>query len=158
MESTLESLDGPVNHRHTCRLRPLPCFLVTHLPVLSSRSHQSSSRESNWVVSGSFDRSIKLWDPTLSSPAPQPLLTLNPPDTTVPKASIYAITADPYGHAIASGSPERVIRMWDPRSGKRTAKLVGHTDNIRAIVISDDARYVRLCNEIVFAHILTTIF
>lgn len=32
--------------------------------------------------------------------------------------------------------------MWDPRSGKRTGKLVGHTDNIRAILISDDARYV----------------
>lgn len=76
---------------------------------------------------------------------PQPLLTLNPPDATAPKASIYAIAADPYGHAIASGSPERVVRMWDPRSGKRTGKLVGHTDNIRAILISDDARYVWLC-------------
>jgi hypothetical protein len=32
--------------------------------------------------------------------------------------------------------------MWDPRSGKRTGKLVGHTDNIRAILISEDARYV----------------
>ncbi|KAH0830595.1 hypothetical protein J3R83DRAFT_2050 [Lanmaoa asiatica] len=102
-------------------------------------------RASNWIVSGSFDRSIKLWDLTLSSPTPQPLLTLNPPDATAPKASIYALATDPYGHAIASGSPERVIRMWDPRSGKRTGKLVGHTDNIRAILFSDDARYVWLC-------------
>ncbi|KAG9318516.1 hypothetical protein JVU11DRAFT_607 [Chiua virens] len=99
-------------------------------------------RESNWIVSGSFDRTIKLWDLTLSSPVPQPLLTLKPPDATAPKASIYALAADPCGHAIASGSPERVIRMWDPRSGKRTGKLVGHTDNIRAILISDDARYL----------------
>lgn len=43
----------------------------------------------------------------------------------------------------ASGSPERVVRLWDPRSGKRTSKLVGHTDNIRAIVLSDDGKYVR---------------
>lgn len=32
--------------------------------------------------------------------------------------------------------------MWDPRSGKRIGKLVGHTDNIRAILVSEDAKYV----------------
>lgn len=144
MESTFKSFDGPVDHWHTRRLCPFPCFLVIHLTSSNSTSYQPFSRESNWIVSGSFDRSIKLWDLALSSPTPQPLLTLNPPDATAPKTSIYAVAADPYGHAIASGSPERVIRMWDPRSGKRTGKLVGHTDNIRAMLISDDARYVWL--------------
>ncbi|KAG8217527.1 hypothetical protein J3R82DRAFT_5676 [Butyriboletus roseoflavus] len=116
-----------------------PSIIGTHADYVRSLAF---CRESNWIVSGSFDRSIKLWDLTLSSPTPRPLLTLNPPDATAPKASIYAVAADPYGHAIASGSPERVIRLWDPRSGKRTGKLVGHTDNIRAMLISDDARYL----------------
>ncbi len=43
---------------------------------------------------------------------------------------------------IVSGSPERVVRLWDPRSGRRVGKLVGHTDNIRSILISDDGKYV----------------
>lgn len=55
---------------------------------------------------------------------------------------MYALTTDPFGSIVAAGSPERVVRMWDPRSGKRVGKLVGHTDNIRAILISEDARYV----------------
>ncbi|KAF9466659.1 hypothetical protein BDZ94DRAFT_1186716 [Collybia nuda] len=99
------------------------------------------SREQNWVASGSFDRTIKLWDLTRSDQR-DPLVILNPPDATAPKSSVYALAADPFGQTIVSGSPERVVRLWDPRTGKRTGKLVGHTDNIRAILISDDSKYL----------------
>jgi WD repeat-containing protein 48 len=86
--------------------------------------------------------------------SPTPLMTLSPPDASAAKASIYALAADPFGHTIASGSPERVIRLWDPRSGKRSGKLVGHTDNIRAILISEDSRYVRI---FIFLHCSTRV-
>ena len=69
-------------------------------------------------------------------------MTLSPPDAAGPKASVYALAVDPLGHTIAAGGPERVVRLWDPRAGKRVGKLVGHTDNIRAMVVSEDARYV----------------
>ena len=105
------------------------------------------SREQQWFASGSFDRTIKLWDLASASSKTDPLMTLHPPEAAGPKASIYALATDPYGSVIASGSPERVIRMWDPRSGKRIAKLVGHTDNIRAILISEDAKYVSAMSD-----------
>ncbi|KAJ7116031.1 hypothetical protein C8R44DRAFT_880410 [Mycena epipterygia] len=117
---------------------PDPTTIGTHTDYVRCLA---ACRSQNWIASGSFDRTIKLWDLTRSAPG-DPLITLHPPDPTAPKSSVYALAADPFGHAVASGGPERVVRMWDPRSGKRTGKLVGHTDNIRAVLLSEDAKYL----------------
>ena len=106
------------------------------------------SRDQGWVASGSFDRTVKLWNLSRASQATttttsQPIVTFTPPETSGAKASIYALAVDPQGNMVVSGGPERVIRMWDPRVGKRIGKLVGHTDNIRAILVSEDSRCVR---------------
>ncbi|KAL4250924.1 WD repeat WDR48 family protein [Abortiporus biennis] len=98
-------------------------------------------RDQNWIASGGFDRSIKLWD-LAGTHNREPLITLHPPESSGPKSSVYALATDAHGSLIVSGSPERVIRMWDPRSGRRVGKLVGHTDNIRAIMLSEDAKYL----------------
>lgn len=31
--------------------------------------------------------------------------------------------------------------MWDPRTGSKTMKLKGHTDNIRALLLDSTGRY-----------------
>jgi hypothetical protein len=36
-----------------------------------------------------------------------------------------------------------VVRLWDPRAETALCKLPGHTDTIRALVLSDDGMLVR---------------
>jgi WD repeat-containing protein 48 len=45
--------------------------------------------------------------------------------------SIYAVALNAEGTVLASGSPECVVRIADPRTGAKVMKLRGHSDNIR---------------------------
>lgn len=50
---------------------------------------------------------------------------------------------DPSGRVLAAGTPERVIRLWDPRVGEKTiGKLIGHSDCVRSIVMSEDGKHM----------------
>ncbi|KAG9093864.1 hypothetical protein FRC06_011334 [Ceratobasidium sp. 370] len=136
----------------------LPNILGTHTDYARCLAYASGPR---WVASGSFDRTVKLWDisraagPSFAASMDYgtELTTLSLGDAD-PKASIYAVATDPAGTIVAAGGPERVVRVWDPRipggaSGgggggepRCVSALRGHTDNVRAILVSEDGRYV----------------
>jgi WD repeat-containing protein 48 len=95
------------------------------------------SQSTNWVASGGLDRKIYLWD--LSGAGKT--LEIDVRGEEVPqKGSVYAlgVTHD----ILANGGPESIVRLWDPRSGQRITKFVGHTDLIRAILISESGDMV----------------
>ena len=80
-----------------------------------------------------MDHKICLWD--LGGAGKTLEIDIGKVQDTV-KGSIYTLRAK--GSLLASGGPESVVRLWDVRSGKNITKLVGHTDNVRDILISDD--------------------
>ncbi len=86
-----------------------------------------------WVASGGLDHKICLWD---LNGAGQKLEIDVGKSECVTKGSIYALRAK--GPIIASGGPESVVRIWDVRTGKSITKLVGHTDNVRDILLNED--------------------
>jgi WD repeat-containing protein 48 len=88
---------------------------------------------SSWVASGGLDHKICLWD---LNGAGQKLQIHVGKSEGISKGSIYALRAK--GSILASGGPESVVRIWDIKSGKSITKLVGHTDNVRDILISED--------------------
>ena len=44
---------------------------------------------------------------------------------------------------IVSGSTEKVLRVWDPRSCAKLMKLKGHADNVKALILNKDGTQVR---------------
>ncbi|KAF9353785.1 hypothetical protein BGX34_011387 [Mortierella sp. NVP85] len=88
-----------------------------------------------WVASGGLDKTVNLWD--IKEGRSGQVLSLGSIPETSSKASIYALACNPTGSVLATGSPEKIIRVWDPRSGQRITKFAGHTDNIRALLISE---------------------
>ena len=93
----------------------------------------SPSPNANWVASGGLDHKICTWD--LNGGGNTLEISLSK-DHQVTKGSIYTLCAN--DSILASGGPESVVRLWDPKSGKNVTKLVGHTDNIRDILMTED--------------------
>ncbi|EAW13053.1 WD repeat protein [Aspergillus clavatus NRRL 1] len=87
----------------------------------------------NWVASGGLDHKLYLWD--LNGGGEVLNVDACGGENTA-KGSIYALGA--VSSVLASGGPESVVRLWDPKSGKLITKFVGHTDNIRDILINRD--------------------
>lgn len=88
---------------------------------------------SDWIASAGLDYRVCLWD--LAGKGQK--LDINIKKLENPKkASVYALEAK--GSVIASSGPDGVVRLWDVNSGKSISKLVGHTDLVRDILMSDD--------------------
>jgi len=92
---------------------------------------------SDWIASGGLDHRICLWD--LSGKGQKLEINVTKAANVV-KGSVYSLKAN--RNMIASGGPESVVRLWDVNSGKSITKLVGHTDNVRDILISEDGDVV----------------
>ncbi|KAL0919300.1 hypothetical protein M5K25_011386 [Dendrobium thyrsiflorum] len=65
----------------------------------------------------------------------------NPTAAKGHKESVYALAMNDSGTLLVSGGTEKVIRVWDPRTGSKNMKLRGHTDNIRALLLDSTGRF-----------------
>ncbi|MFM6250169.1 MAG: WD40 repeat domain-containing protein, partial [Dolichospermum sp.] len=98
--------------------------------ILEGHGEYSSSRginsiafspDSQFLISGSDDKTIKLWDINLR-------LAIFPFLGHAKK--VYAVAFSPLGKLIASGSKDKTVRMWSLETGKEIYSFQGHTDEV----------------------------
>ncbi|RKP36173.1 WD40-repeat-containing domain protein, partial [Dimargaris cristalligena] len=112
-------------------LPPTVTTVGYHTDYVKSLAHASGPQ---WLASGGLDRRIHLWDLAAQRNAPIVTFALS--------RSVYALSTNPQGSLLVSGSPEKTVRVWDPRSGRAVTNLTGHTDNIRTVLLSQDGELI----------------
>jgi WD40 repeat protein len=123
------------------------------------------SPDGRFILSGSWDRSIRLWDATTGAPVrrfearfsrvrlpvaellaaapagPLPLLpVLHQKPQEMDKVTSLAFSAD--GRRAVSGGYDNLVRLWDVGTGAELRWFEGHTEAISGVAFSPDGRQV----------------
>jgi hypothetical protein len=103
-------------------------FLAGHSDAVSSVAF---SPDGTTLASGSFDRTIILWDVASRRQIGKPL--------TGHSGIVRAVAFSPDGTTVASGGFDRTIILWDVASRRQIGEpLTGHTDRIDGVAFSPD--------------------
>ncbi|AHJ28741.1 serine/threonine protein kinase [Nodularia spumigena CS-584] len=102
--------------------------LSEHFDSVSSVAY---SRDGQTLASGSWDKTIKIWDVTTGNL----LQTL-----TGHSNSINSVAYSHDGQTLASGSWDKTIKIWNVTTGNLVQTLTGHSENIWCVAYSPDGQ------------------
>lgn len=109
--------------------------LRTHKDYVKALAY---AKEREQVASAGLDKAIFLWDVNTLTALTASNNTVTTSSLNGNKDSIYSLAMNPSGTVIVSGSTEKVLRVWDPRSCAKLMKLKGHADNVKALILNKD--------------------
>uniref|UniRef100_A0A3P8YPR8 WD repeat-containing protein 48 n=1 Tax=Esox lucius TaxID=8010 RepID=A0A3P8YPR8_ESOLU len=96
------------------------------------------AKDKELVASAGLDRQIFLWDVNTLTALTASNNTVTTSSLSGNKDSIYSLAMNQMGTVIVSGSTEKVLRVWDPRTCAKLMKLKGHTDNVKSLLLNRD--------------------
>ena len=83
------------------------------------------------IVSGGFDRTLKVWD---ARPSAKSCRWAGTRTSCLP----FKLAYSPDGSRIVSGSNDKTLKIWDARTGQDLLTLEGHTNGVRGVAYSPD--------------------
>lgn len=92
-----------------------------------------------WVVTGSEDETVRLFDLTAHCPAASQVVLRGH------AGPVTSIAISPDGRWMVTGSHDQTVRLWDlttPQPGKRATVLDGHEGGVHSVAISSTGRWV----------------
>ena len=93
------------------------------------------SQDGRHIVSGSHDRTIRVWDAQTGDQVGNPLQGHTD--------SVWSVAFSQDGRHIVSGSGDRTIQVWDAQTGDQVGNpLQGHTSSVWSVAFSQDERHI----------------
>jgi WD40 repeat protein len=123
--TTEESTADPIVQLDKC----LEIVVKSYSSVVSVAFSPDGSK----IVSGSADKTIRLWHASTG----QTIRTFTGHTSTV-----SSVAFSPDGSKIVSGSWDDTIRLWDASTGQTTHTFTGHEYNVSSIAFSSDGRKI----------------
>jgi WD40 repeat protein len=97
------------------------------------------SPDNRWLVTGSEDKTARLWDLSSKDPAASPVVLRGH------EGEVYAVAISPDNRWLVTGSYDKTARLWDLSSKDPAASPVvlrGHEGPVYAVAISPDNRWL----------------
>jgi WD40 repeat protein len=106
-------------------------------PALSPSSNTVNSvafsPNGRFILTGSLDRSARLWDATTGQVMRAFIGHTN---------SVTSVAFSPDGRYALTGSADFTARLWDATTGQVVRTFIGHTNSVTSVAFSPDGRYV----------------
>jgi WD40 repeat protein len=106
---------------------------VKYLESYSPLTSVSFSPDGSMLASGSYDKTIKLWEVKSGNL----IRTL-----TGHTNHVISVSFSPDGSMLASGSGDKTIKLWEVKSGNLIRTLAGHRDRVYSVSFSPDGSMV----------------
>jgi WD40 repeat protein len=113
--------------------------IVSCVCIISHKMCDSTNVPNYRIVTGSIDRTIKIWNPN-DGKCDITFARHSAPIRCI--ATLFDGPSGCFGERVVSGSEDNTLKIWNPRTGNCDVTLLGHAFSVTCVSVLPDGRII----------------